>query len=182
MLRAADVEWADRWRLLAEQILPRAADDGAAGQLRGQPATQHGGGWQVRDPELAALLAGWARRPGQSRLLFTCRHPFALPGSAERRLAGLHLGPLSAAETSKLIWRLPGLDALPAEDKDRAYRDVGGHPRTLEYLDALLRGGQARFDDVAMRMEDRLRDRGITDPAAWLAGPAGTWTPAWPRP
>ena len=130
-----------------------------------------GGGWQVRDPELAAFLAGWARRPGQSKLLFTCRYPFALPGPAERRLAGLHLGPLSAAETRKLMWRLPGLDALSLEDKDRAYRDVGGHPRTLEYLDALLRGGQARFDDVAERMEDRLRDRGIADPAAWLARP-----------
>ena len=69
------------------------------------------------------------------------------------------------------MWRLPGLDALPAEEKNRAYRDVGGHPRTLEYLDALLRGGQARFDDVAERMEDRLRDRGIADPAAWLARP-----------
>ena len=69
------------------------------------------------------------------------------------------------------MWRLPGLDALTPEEKDRAYRDVGGHPRTLEYLDALLRGGQARFDDVAERMEDRLRDRGIADPAAWLAGP-----------
>ena len=130
-----------------------------------------GGGWQVRDPELAAFLAGWARRPGQSKLVFTCRYPFALPGSAERRLAALHLGPLSAAETRKLMWRLPGLDALSLEDKDRAYRDVGGHPRTLEYLDALLRGGQARFDDVAERMEDRLRDRGIADPAAWLARP-----------
>ena len=69
------------------------------------------------------------------------------------------------------MWRLPGLDALSLEEKNRAYRDVGGHPRTLEYLDALLRGGQARFDDVAERMEDRLRDRGITDPAAWLARP-----------
>ena len=47
------------------------------------------------------------------------------------------------------MWRLPGLDALPAAGRDRAYRNVGGHPRTLEYLDALLRGGQARFDDVA---------------------------------
>ena len=73
-----------------------------------------GGGWQVRDPELAAFLAGWARRPGQSQLVFTCRYPFTLPGSAERRLADLHLGPLSAAETRKLMWRLPGLDALPA--------------------------------------------------------------------
>ena len=172
MLRAADVEWADRWRLLAEQILPglpmTVLLDNFEDNLK---EADDGGCWQVRDPELAAFLAGWARRPGQSKLLFTCRHLFTLPGSAERRLTGLHLGPLSVTETSKLIWRLPGLDALTAEEKDRAYRNVGGHPRTLEYLDALLRGGQARFDDVAERMEDRLRDHGITDPAAWLARP-----------
>ena len=166
------MEWADRWRLLAEQILPglpmTVLLDNFEDNLH---AADDGSGWQVRDPELAALLAGWARRPGQSRLVFTCRYPFSLPGQAERRLADLHLGPLSAAETSKLMWRLPGLDALSAEGKDRAYRDVGGHPRTLEYLDALLRGGQARFEDVAERMEDRLRARGITDPAAWLARP-----------
>jgi tetratricopeptide (TPR) repeat protein len=172
MLRAADMEWADRWRLLSEQILPRLPTivllDNFEDNLQ---ESDDGGGWQVRDPELAAFLAGWARRPGQGKLVFTCRYPFALPGSAERRLAALHLGPLSAAETRKLIWRLPGLDALSFEEKNRAYRDVGGHPRTLEYLDALLRGGQARFDDVAERMEDRLRDRGIADPAAWLARP-----------
>ena len=171
MLRAADVEWEDRWRLLAEQILPGLPMIVLLDNFEDNLQESDGGGWQVRDPELAAFLAGWAQRPGQSKLVFTCRYPFALPGSAGRRLAGLHLGPLSAAETRKLMWRLPGLDALPPEDQDRAYRDVGGHPRILEYLDALLRGGQARFDDVAERMEDRLRDRGISDPAAWLARP-----------
>ncbi|MGH8932551.1 MAG: hypothetical protein ACRDZO_18480 [Egibacteraceae bacterium] len=30
-----------------------------------------------------------------------------------------------------------------------------GHPRTLEYLDALPRGGQARFDDVVLRPVSR---------------------------
>ena len=170
-LRAADVEWADRWRLLAEQILPAVPMTVLLDNFEDNLHEAQDGGWQVRDPELAAFLAGWARRPGQGKLLFTCRYPFTLPGQAERRLAGLHLGPLSAAETSKLMWRLPGLDALIPAEKDRAYRDVGGHPRTLEYLDALLRGGQARFEDVAERMEDRLRDRGIADPAAWLARP-----------
>ena len=118
------------------------------------------------------LLAGWARRPGRSKLVFTCRYPFALPGRPSGGWPRLHLGPLSAAETGKLMWRLPGLDALAAADRNRAYRDVGGHPRTLEYLDALLRGGQARFDDVAERMEDRLRDRGIADQIMdWLTQP-----------
>src|SRR5271166_2573298 len=170
-LRAADVEWADRWRLLAEEILPVLPVTVLLDNFEDNLQPGADGGWQVRDPELAAFLAGWARRPGMSRLVFTCRYPFTLPGQSERRLAGLHLGPLSAAETRKLMWRLPGLDALPAGDRDRAYRDVGGHPRTLEYLDALLRGGQARFDDVAERIEDRLRRRGIPDPAAWLAAP-----------
>ena len=170
-LRAADVEWADRWRLLAEQILPAVPMTVLLDNFEDNLSPADGGGWQVRDPELADFLAGWTRRPGQSKLLFTCRYPFALPGKVERRLADLHLGPLSAAETRKLMWRLPGLDALSLEDRNRAYRDVGGHPRTLEYLDALLRGGQARFDDVAERMEDRLRDRGIADPEAWLARP-----------
>ena len=170
-LRAADVEWADRWRLLAEQILPAMPVTVLLDNFEDNLSDADGGGWEVRDPELAAFLAGWARRPGRGKLLFTCRYPFTLPGQAGRRLAGLHLGPLSAAETSKLIWRLPGLDALTPGEKDRAYRDVGGHPRTLEYLDTLLRGGQARFDDVAERMEGRLRDRGIADPADWLAEP-----------
>ena len=113
-LRAADVEWADRWRLLAEQILPAVPMIVLLDNFEDNLQEADDGGWQVRDPELAAFLAGWARRPGQSRLVFTCRYPFSLPGRAERRLAGLHLGPLSAAETSKLMWRLPGLDALPA--------------------------------------------------------------------
>ncbi|MBG0816173.1 hypothetical protein [Planomonospora sp. ID82291] len=72
-------------------------------------------------------------------------------------------------------------------DRQRAWTDVGGHPRTLEYLDALLRGGEARFHDVRDRLEDLLDRRGIPDPEAWLrsAGTAGldaalaeavTWT------
>ena len=170
-LRAADVEWADRWRLLAEQILPSLRMTVLLDNFEDNLCEADGGDWQVRDPDLAALLAGWARRPGRSRLIFTSRHPFSLPGQAERRLATMHLGPLSAAETRKLIWRLPGVDVLSPDEQDRAYRDIGGHPRTLEYLDALLRGGEARFDDVAQRMEDRLRYKGIADPAAWLSAP-----------
>jgi tetratricopeptide (TPR) repeat protein len=170
-LRAADVEWADRWRFLAEQILPSLRMTVLLDNFEDNLCETDSGDWQVRDPELANLLTGWARRPGRSRLIFTSRHPFSLPEQAERRLATLHLGPLSAAETRKLIWRLPGLDVLSPDEQNRAYRDIGGHPRTLEYLDALLRGGEARFDDVAQRMEDRLREKGIADPAAWLSAP-----------
>jgi tetratricopeptide (TPR) repeat protein len=167
-LRAGDIEWSDRWRALSELILPAIPIlvllDNFEDNLQRDDAA-----WRVRDLELADLLRGWVRRPGQSKLLVTSRYPFELPDGAHRRLQRLHLGPLSAAETAKLVWQLPGLDALPPAQRLRAYRDVGGHPRTLEYLDALLQGGRARFDDVAERMEQRLSERGIDDPDAWLA-------------
>jgi hypothetical protein len=35
--------------------------------------SQESGRWTVRDPALAALLAGWT-----GKLLITCRHPFSL--------------------------------------------------------------------------------------------------------
>jgi tetratricopeptide (TPR) repeat protein len=168
LLRRHDVEWADRQRALAQAVLPAVPMivllDNFEDNLRRDD--QH---WTVRDPELAEFLARWVRRPGQSKLVITSRHPFALPGDAERHLKRLHLGPLTPAETAKLMWQLPGLDALPAADRTRAYRDVGGHPRTLEYLDALLHGGHAKFSDVAQRMETALSKRGIADPSAWMA-------------
>ena len=78
-----------------------------------------------------------------------------------------------------MIWRLPGLYGLGREERTRAYADVGGHPRSLEYLDALLRsgrpdqpagarGGRRPFDDIADRMESVLRGRGIDTPDAWI--------------
>jgi hypothetical protein len=50
----------------------------------------------------------------------------------------------------------------------------GRASRTLEYLDALLRGGTARFADVAERMERALTARGVTDPQAWMRGAGPT--------
>ncbi|WP_326647305.1 tetratricopeptide repeat protein [Streptomyces sp. NBC_01750] len=126
------------------------------------------GGWQVRDQELAEFLASWIRTPGRHRLLVTSRYPFPLPRRADRRLTGHQLGPLSWPEARKLMWRLPALDALSPCDQERAYAGVGGHPRTFEYLDALLRGGRARFADVSERIEALLESRGVGDPRGWL--------------
>lgn len=141
ILRRSDIEWSERWRLFSGVLaaVPLVVLlDNFEDNLRFVA-----GAWEVADTELGAMLARWARHPGRSRLVLTSRHPFGLPDGAHRRLASIHLGPLSAAETAKLIWQLPGLDVLSPEDQARAHRDVGGHPRTLEYLDALLRGGRS---------------------------------------
>jgi tetratricopeptide (TPR) repeat protein len=171
-LTDASPPWRDRLELVRRVVLPRLPvlllADNAEDLLTGGP-----GGREVADPDLAGFLAAWVQAAPRARLLVTSRYPFTLPGGADRRLAWHHLGPLSLAETRKLIWRLPALDALPPSDQQRAHAVVGGHPRTLEYLDALLRGGAAVFPDVAERLETALDRRGITDPARWLRGVEG---------
>ncbi|WP_326722069.1 tetratricopeptide repeat protein [Streptomyces sp. NBC_00243] len=173
-LTDARVPWRERWELVRQNVLPRLPAlmlvDNAEDLLTRTPS---GDGRQLDDPELAELLTAWTAASPRTRLLVTSRYPFSLPRHAHRRLTVHHLGPLSLAETRKLIWRLPGLDALSPADQQRAYTDVGGHPRALEYLDALLRGGQARFPDIADRMETALENRGIPDPERWLADVKG---------
>jgi tetratricopeptide (TPR) repeat protein len=129
--------------------------------------------FQVADTELGTFLATWMHTSGRARLLITSRYPFVLPEQVERHLVFQHLGPLSWAETRKLFWRLPGLDALSPADQQQAYLNVGGHPRTLEYLDALLRSGQARFADVAIRMERAMAVRGLIPATIWEQGKPG---------
>jgi tetratricopeptide (TPR) repeat protein len=172
MLLDATPPWRERWELIQQAVLPRLPMllvlDNAEDLL-----TSSDGGRQLSDPELADLLAAWTAAAPRARLIVTSRYPFSLPNRMHRRLTAHHLGPLSFAETRKLIWRLDGLDALGPQELRRAYTDVGGHPRALEYLDALLRGGEARFPDIADRMEEALERRGVRDPEQWLAGVAG---------
>jgi hypothetical protein len=104
------------------------------------------GGWTVRDPALAALLAGWA-----GKLLITCRLPFTLPGADTGRLAFRHLGPLTRSGAGELALSLPALGQLTESERERAWRLTAGHPRAMEYLDSLVSRG-ARFGDVASRV------------------------------
>jgi tetratricopeptide (TPR) repeat protein len=175
VLRRPDAEWTDRFDLLERSVLDRLPLilllDNFEDNLAAPEAAA--GAHTVHSRPLADFLARWLARPGRSRVLVTCRHPFVLPGKAHRHLDEHHLGPLSFAETRKLFWRLPALEALSPDDRLRAYRDVGGHPRALEYLDALLRGGEARFRDVGIRLETALEQRGIGDARAWIGDRVG---------
>jgi tetratricopeptide (TPR) repeat protein len=174
VVRNPQLEWRERLGYLGQLLLGRERVllllDNFDDNLE---EAEGGGGWQVADAELASLLASWVERPGRSRLVVTSRYPFQLPEGQEGRLEAYHLGPLTLAETRQLIWDLPGLNRLNREEQRRAYADVGGHPRALEYLDALLRGGEARFGDMAERMEGALRARGVSRPRAWMRGARG---------
>lgn len=105
------------------------------------------------DRELTDFLAAWAQ---DHALIVTSRYPFEVPG-----LDAHHLGPLSWQETRKLMWRLPGVDRLTTEQKRQVWNRLGGHPRSLEYLDALLCDGEGRFDDVTGRLRAATADRGL---------------------
>ena len=106
----------------------------------------------VEDPALAGLLANLASAPGLARLLITCRNPFGIPGAGGRALGHRRVGPLSLSGAARLAAALPALSLLDEPDVDQAWRLTGGHPRNMEYLDALLSGGHAAFAEVAGRL------------------------------
>jgi len=74
----------------------------------------------------------------------------------------------------KLAWSLPALDQLDERQLEQVWRLAGGHPRSLEYLDALLSGGQARYPDVTARLNTAITGRlSGTDRGRWLAARTG---------
>ena len=74
----------------------------------------------------------------------------------------------------KLAWSLPALDRLDEAQLEQVWRLAGGHPRSLEYLDALLSGGTARYPDVTDRLNAAITRRlGGADRGQWLAARTG---------
>ncbi|MBM7863435.1 CHAT domain-containing protein [Lentzea nigeriaca] len=141
--------WRDRLDELDRYVLPRLEAEIVL--LLDDPASD------PHSDELPDFVPEWLELRSPARLIMTTRVP-----PRHRELVTHHLGPLSLAETRKLIYRLPALDRLPPDDAQRAYQAVGGHPRALEYLDAVLRGGRrdtaergsgAHFDTVVRRIE-----------------------------
>ena len=170
----ADLGWQDRLAILRSHVLDHVPVlvllDNFEDNLR--PGTD--AGYAVGDEVLAGLLATWAADPGTSRLLVTCRYQFTLTGGAERALSFRQLGALSRAETMKLAWSLPALDRLDEGQLEQVWRLAGGHPRSLEYLDALLSGGQARYPDVTARLAAAVSRRlSGADRGQWLSARTG---------
>ena len=167
LMRRGEMPWEDRFRILSQNILPQVPILLLVDNFEDNLVVPDGAdGWEIQNDSLGKLLALWLNNPGMSRLLVTSRYPFPLPDSGEVDLKEFHLGPLSFAETRKLIMRLEGVKALGPKDQRRAWEEVGGHPRSLEYLDALLRG-KARFKDIEKRLTKSLKAKGQGDFRRW---------------
>ena len=107
----------------------------------------------MRDPALAALLAGWT-----GKLLITCRHPFSLGEAPHGRLTFRRLGPLTSSGADELSTSLPAIRLLGDAERDQVWRLTAGHPLAMEYLDLLLARGE-RYQDLAGRIEAAIRAR-----------------------
>ncbi|MFB9451589.1 CHAT domain-containing protein [Dactylosporangium vinaceum] len=110
------------------------------------------GGGAFADPgfgEAFATLAGAAER---GKILVTTRYPVPSVSSLLR----IDVPPLTDAELSRLLLRMPALRELSTEDLSLIVTTVGGHPRLVEFVDALLHGG-ARLPEVTQRLRTLLQ-------------------------
>ena len=100
---------------------------------------------------------------GIGRVLVTTRYP--VPGD-EPLLLDVPLPPLSPAELRRMFLRLSALRELPAADRRLLMAAIGGHPRLIEFVDALLRQGRANLRDTVNRLRKLASDQGVR-----LSGP-----------
>lgn len=103
-----------------------------------------------RDEVSPAWVSALVRGCGRGKILATSRHP--LPG-LNVHLEMIPIGPLSVAEIRKLLRRLEGFKHAGPDVLTTIVRSIGGHPRMIEYVDGLLRGGAARFPAVREKLE-----------------------------
>ena len=113
---------------------------------------------RITDQRLADFLAAVAKISGPSALLITCRYRFELPDDSGEYLRWWGLGPLSFSETLRLAWDLPHVEALDDYQLHMLWASVGGHPRTLEMLDALLGHGRGRLPRIEQELKQRLKE------------------------
>jgi hypothetical protein len=156
-IRNVRLHWRERLELIADHVLPRVAVTLLLDNFEDNQDVQASGDGRIRERELEAFIESWVNLQDSARLVITSRHSLTFPNIGEGWLLDLHLGPLTLSEARRLVWRLPALDALPDADLRAAVAAVGGHPRALEFLDALLRGGHASLHDVEVRLRKVLR-------------------------
>ena len=117
------------------------------------------GGDSFLDPTVATLFEDMCQAASAGRLLVTCR--YQIPGTAGT-LAEIPVGPLSPAELRRFLHRLPALRDLRIDDRRVIARTVGGHPRLLEFVDALLRHGHAaELRSVTTQLRKLAGDAGV---------------------
>jgi hypothetical protein len=107
------------------------------------------GGQEFADPAAGEVITALADSAETGALLVTCRYP--LPGP-DLFLAEVPVPALSPAELRRMFLRLPALATLDPADQRFLMRTIGGHPRLIEFTDALLRGGRSSLRHVQTKL------------------------------
>src|SRR4029079_15983131 len=72
-IRRPDVDWKERFRVLAEYLLPERPLILLLDNFEDNFNAEVGTGFRLENEDLADLLAGWLLNPGRCRLLITSR-------------------------------------------------------------------------------------------------------------
>ncbi|WP_322767000.1 CHAT domain-containing protein, partial [Frankia sp. Cr1] len=108
------------------------------------------GGERFLDPGFAEVFDGLCAAGCAGRLLVTCRYPVP---DADSYLLPVGVPALSPAELGRLLLRLGSLAGVSAADRRLLAATIGGHPRLIEFVDALLRdGARGRLPEVTRRL------------------------------
>lgn len=88
--------------------------------------------------DAAKVVAGLIATNPNWRFILTSRSGSILTADARERLLRLNLGPLSRAESLKMMRSFGRLDQLSDAALDRIWLRLGGHPRSIVIIDRLL--------------------------------------------
>jgi hypothetical protein len=106
-----------------------------------------------------ALAAARAPVDAGGGLLVTSR--YRLPDPFGVLLPQIEVPRLNAPELRRLLLRLPALTQLKPDEHRVVVSTIGGHPRLIEFVDAILRGGRSDLADVTIRLRQLAQAEGI---------------------
>jgi len=110
------------------------------------------------DPGFAEIFERLCDAARTGKLLVTSRYPIP---SGDPWLWRIRIPALSPAELRRLLIRLPALRKLDAEDRKVVMRTIGGHPRLIEFVDAMLRGGRGNLREVTRKLRTLAKQEGV---------------------
>ena len=113
------------------------------------------GGDDFDNPDLRSLLEDILASVKRGRIVVTSRYPVT---ELSNYLSRIEINPLSHAETRKLFLRLPRIGEQTGADLSALLTQIGGHPRLLEFLDAILSRGKGRIGHITKRLGELKQD------------------------